>query len=498
MSGIKALKQKIQEDKLKSGVSNIELTKQTGTPLDAKAPSGRPVENPEIVTDTLMMMHQKAMENAINAESDGYNIKVSDLQKRDIEGETVISFSIMDGNNTSGKNDYMIYLIGDTIYYRPYKEFIQIIANIDDKVPGSSISSLKNKYDKIREPLPTSYNVTYRDDCAFVICSIFSSITGKSYDNDLLIDRVVDESCKIRKNTKLGTDYNKKKSVMFHDAKYGDAEKKEFKQEIEDKQKIDGTVGSLDQAQQQESESGPNIPNVHKMISERFGLNVDALLEARAEDIYYEPLDRVIVKIDGEEMPGRVTAVYDDIDGKQVVTVLSMGRTYNVKSKDLKPDLAYLYNRLMDTTDEYSDLVFNIDWKTGLPYPLKNDTKDYSKEYQDLNESYLPCDILSEGFKCNYDRCYANLRDIAMSSDYIHVVNENGVLDIWPKDNVYISQENWPYAVICKEGDDDNEPVRKIRINPQSYIEASDEDMVDCLLNDEPTQIIKKVIKIIS
>lgn len=57
---------------------------------------------------------------------------------------------------------------------------------------------------------------------------------------------MIDESCKIRRNTKLGTDNDLDNSKAANDAKYGTKEENDFKQEIEDKQKKDGTVGALD------------------------------------------------------------------------------------------------------------------------------------------------------------------------------------------------------------------------------------------------------------
>ena len=52
---------------------------------------------------------------------------------------------------------------------------------------------------------------------------------------------------------------------------------------------------------------------------------------------------------------------------------------------------------------------------------------------------------------------------------------------------------------IKESSDEENydDPVRKVRINPTSFVNATDEDYVECLLADKPTQIQKKYIKMI-
>ena len=79
-------------------------------------------------------------------------------------------------------------------------------------------------------------------------------------------------------------------------------------------------------------------------------------------------------------------------------------------------------------------------------------------------------------------------------------MNESGEVQLWDADNIVFNE--WPWAVIVSDGDgngdESDEPIRKIRINPTSYIEAGDEDMVECIINNEKTEMIKKNIKIIS
>ena len=436
----------MNEINAKNSLSNVEAPEMNGSMLGADdVPSGTPVELSGKVmnTDTLDMMHTTAAENSSNAKADGISIAVSDMDVLEFDsGDSLKYFTIVDNHDRSGANDYAVYQIYDKVYYRPLKEFVQLKQDSQDHIPGISIVSFKNRYDNIRKPLDTSYSIVDRDDCAFVICSIFSSITGKSYDNSLIIDNYVDESCKVIKRTKLGTDGEFDKSVAAHNAKYGTPDQNAFKREIEDKQKQDGTVGALDQQQQQESVR-PVLPNVHrKMMSEQIcGVDIDAIFEAKAEDIYYEPHDRVLVKTSSGEVPGMVTDVYDSLDFGQLLTVMCQGHTLNVTTKDVAPDMNYLVNQLADYTDEFADIAFQLDKKTRLNKRVENDKKDYTKDYSNLNDVMIGCDIVSNGFKVNFEPMKVSLKDIAECSKYVKVVNESGVADIWPIQNVEISED---------------------------------------------------------
>lgn len=497
-------KKEVNEISIKDPCSNVEKPDIPGIPLGADdVPGGIPVElsGKFINTDTLEKMQSDAVENVVNAKSDNMScdVEVSDIKSFDFNSDLIKYFIIRD-NMTGNHMDYVVYQIDDKIYYRIAREFMQLLQDAHDKIPGITITSFKNKFDKIKEPLDNVYSVADRDDCEFVICSIFSSITGKSYDNGPLVDQFIDESCKIRKHTKLGTDNVFKKSVAADEAKYGTSDKKAFHREIEDKQKQDDTVGALDQQQQESAQSQPGLPNIHrKMMSEKIcGVDIDAIYEARNEDIYYEPHDRVLVKTSNGEIPGMVTDVFDNLESGQVLTVMCQGSTVNVTSKEVKPDMRYLVNQLSDYTDEFSDLAFQIDKKTRLNKKVENDKKDYTREYKDMNDLLLGCDIVVNGFKVNYEPTRVSLKDIAKNNKYVKVVTESGGIDMWPIQNVTISEENWPYAVVVSATDDENEPQRKIKINPTSYVEADEEDLVDCILGGQKTQIAKKYIKIIT
>ena len=185
-------------------------------------------------------MHKKALQNAKLANEYDNNIEVTDIETfGHDEFDNVKYFNIdnYDENNQTTET-FTIYQIGADIYYRPSSEFYQIIEDLQDEVPGQTIENLKYEYTDVTNNL-TSYSITDVDDCMFIISSIFSSMTGESYDD-------LTENAKIRKHTKIQTDDDIDVSKKVNDAKYGTKEDNDFKQELEDKQKKDGTIGALD------------------------------------------------------------------------------------------------------------------------------------------------------------------------------------------------------------------------------------------------------------
>lgn len=493
--------------------SDIETSsKYNGNSLETPKVSGEPIEiyNNDAETDTLKAMFYTARECAANASADGHNFLVDYLATETENGVKYpfIGFFIADGEKDGV--GYAVYKLGAEIYYRPLKELYQICQDVIDGVPGRSWDSLKYSYRKTSEPLDC-YPVTDREDCLFIIDSIFSSMCGKSYTSDSIINGIINEkdikdineSIKIRKHNKLGTDGLAKNSIKFKEAKYGTPEENSFKQEIEDKQKKDGTIGALDQQPQESVDNWkmklPNVHNISEMNESVNVQNVQAILGAKPEDIEYEPFDRVVVKIDGHEFKGSVIDTYENSDRSQVVIVMVQGHTMEFSVNDVKPDTDYLLNTRWGNCGEQTD-KFDLDKNTRLNNKVQNDKKDYSVEYKNLNDRTIECDIVVDGFKLNWGSQHASLQDIMESKKELRVMNESGEVQLWDSDNIVFNE--WPWAVIVSDGDgngdESDEPIRKIRINPTSYIEAGDEDMVECIINNEKTEMIKKNIKIIS
>ena len=84
-------------------------------------------------------------------------------------------------------------------------------------------------------------------------------------------------------------------------------------------------------------------------------------------------------------------------------------------------------------------------------------------------------------------------------------MNEDGQLIEIPAKDITVDTENWPWAVIVMDDSDSvdaDEPLRKIRVNPTSYIDADEESdgaegLVDIILNGVETKMMKKHIKLI-
>lgn len=404
----------------------------------------------------------KARMSASNAEVDGFNIKVSDINEYGEDLDTVKYFVIEDEDES-----YVVYQIMDDIYYRDGSEFFQIMEDIKDEVPGQTIESLKVEYTDVSEPL-TSYPITDIADCLFIISSIFSSMTGESYDVSDEMNLSLNESAKIRRSTKLGTDNDIMKSKKVNDIKYGSKDENDFKQEIEDKQKKDGTIGALDQ--QQEETVKPKLPNVN-LISEKV-------------DIEYEINDKVIYN----DEYWHVFAVTNTVDDQRL-KITREGKVIDVSSTDVKPDPEQLKNLEIDNQFEFD--------KNNLNKSPKNDKVEKMK---DLNDPKVNCNIVVDNTILTQTtegkRFKANLKDILEGEDLIRVYVDDDNEQHWNKENIQIDNTDWPYAVIASETD---EPLRKIRVNPLSYINAKeDNDLVDCIIGDKQTQLPKRAIRILS
>lgn len=478
--------------------NGIETISHSANDLNKTEVNSEPIENYNRNTEpvTINAVYNFALECAANSEVDLHSIFVSDLNEDEYDDGFVTYFDIRD-NDT--ETSYTVYSIGSEMFYRSSEEFYQIRQDVIDGLPGAGIDSLRFEYSDPTEPMPSYFN---REDCMFIVTSIFSSLTGKAYDSKSVLNDSLTENCKIRKHNKLGAD-TKENSILFHDAKYGTKKENDFKQEVEAKQKLDGTIGALDA--QQESvetedntelndaaeftveeetveESKPQLPNVNKKMDEAL---VQQLLEAKAEDIVYEPGDKVLV----DDQKGQVTDVKADIDGTQIVVILVQGHTIEKMGTEIKPDPDYF-------KVTYAPNNFELG-PDGLNLTPKNEElpKD-DKYHRDLNESLIECNIVVDGHKFNFNRQLAHLIDFVESSPTIRVISEDGSIANWPNDHVDVEQENWPYAVIANAED---EPIRKIKVNPVQYCQSlDDEDMIDVLVADKLTQMPKKIIKIIS
>ena len=436
-----------------------------------------PIEdyNEETDYDTLSKMHVKSIKSAEKANEDGNNVIVTDLSTEGYDSDTVKYFIISDNYESGDSESYAIYQIGADIYYRDAKEFYQIIEDFKDEVPGQTIESLKVDYADKGEQL-TSYNITDSDDCMFIISSIFSALTGKSYDSN---NKYMNENCKIKRSTKIDSDNDIDNSKVANDAKYGTKEENDFKQEIEDKQKKDGLVGALDPQQDENEAAKPKLPNVN-LVTEH---NKNPFLEEGAV-IEYEVNDKVLYKNE----PWTVFAVDEETGDKQNLKITKNGKTIDVTSKDIKPDPSQ-FKDIDNTPDQFEFDKNNLN---------KTPENPKAEKMADLNGKTVECNIVVDSMvlknTLNGERFKANLKDILEGVDDVRVYVGDKE-ETWHKDNIDIDVEDWIPAVIASEND---EPLRKIKVNPKSYVDTTDDtDLVDCTVAGKVTQLPKHAIRIL-
>ena len=436
-----------------------------------------PIEdyNEETDYDTLSKMHVKAIKSSEKANEDGNNVIVTDLATEGHDSDTVKYFIISDNYESGDSESYAIYQLGADIYYRDAKEFYQIIEDFKDEVPGQTIESLKVDYADKGEQL-TSYNITDSDDCMFIISSIFSALTGKSYDSN---NKYMNENCKIKRSTKVDSDNDIDNSKVANDAKYGTKEENDFKQEIEDKQKKDGLVGALDPQQDENEAAKPKLPNVN-LVTEH---NKNPFLEEGAV-IEYEVNDKVLYKNE----PWTVFAVDEETGDKQNLKITKNGKTIDVTSKDIKPDPSQ-FKDIDNTPDQFEFDKNNLN---------KTPENPKAEKMADLNGKTVECNIVVDSMvlknTLNGERFKANLKDILEGVDNVRVYVGDKE-ETWNKDNIDIDVEDWIPAVIASEND---EPLRKIKVNPKSYVDTTDDtDLVDCTVAGKVTQLPKHAIRIL-
>ena len=436
-----------------------------------------PIEdyNEETDYDTLSKMQVKAIKSAEKANEDGNNVIVTDLATEGHDSDTVKYFIISDNYESGDSESYAIYQIGADIYYRDAKEFYQIIEDFKDEVPGQTIESLKVDYADKGEQL-TSYNITDSDDCMFIISSIFSALTGKSYDSN---NKYMNENCKIKRSTKVDSDNDIDNSKVANDAKYGTKEENDFKQEIEDKQKKDGLVGALDPQQDENEAVNTKLPNVN-LVTEH---NKNPFLEEGAV-IEYEVNDKVLYKNE----PWTVFAVDEETGDKQNLKITKNGKTIDVTSKDIKPDPSQ-FKDIDNTPDQFEFDKNNLN---------KTPENPKAEKMADLNGKTVECNIVVDSMvlknTLNGERFKANLKDILEGVDDVRVYVGDKE-ETWHKDNIDIDVEDWIPAVIASEND---EPLRKIKVNPKSYVDTTDDtDLVDCTVAGKVTQLPKHAIRIL-
>lgn len=388
----------------------------------------------------------------------------------------------------TNSKSYNIYVI-DNKMYEPIEseEFNNILSKFyDDENDKYNFSGLVNALsfdnDEEREYVITN-NIK---DCAFYLSSVFSSMTGKTYEINLENNEEdkeneeensdVYENVKIRK--KFSNENNFEKSIKNDEIFHGDEEDKKQEKRINSITNGKGQ-NSLNNGQNNNqmgfSESySPKMNTFH--LSE---VNEDKKIEKGT----IEPGDNVMFN----NLRAQVIAIKPD----GTCTIIAQGMTIDTTVKQLKR---------LDNKDLYTIKQFNFDDNKLTPIEPSDNETAKDGHHNDLNGKVIPVNLVVDGYKLNIKECYASLYDIMKNKENIRVINEDGHVDYYEPENIEVielNQEDWPWAILTT--DDEGEPQRKIKVNPQSFINCEDEDNnVECLVADKLSYIPKKIIKIIS
>lgn len=413
--------------------------------------------NEPVSISSLSDIHEYAVKIAAEAgQKSGHRIQVTGIEaylndEESLKYDKPYYFVIKNNDDAYKKPSMAVYTVSNKVYMRPYTEFIDICKDFEDEVPLQLACALEYEYttDSPLTPLDTNNP----EDMKFALRAHIAYMVDEPVANLELNER-----CKIRK-VKLSPGGDYLKSKQCDDILHGDEEERDFKEDVEKQTQAAGVDNPLAPAQPAQEEAYvPVLPNVHR---------VKELMENY--DIVFEANDRVLYN----NVAAEVISVSED--EKTASIKFKDGSTKKVAMTALEPDPEYVNDLNVQDTD-------------------KSLIKDSEPEGKDLDAHTIECDIVVDGHKINIGECWANIQDIKDSKRAIRVLNEEGFVQEFDiVDNLKFDE--WPYAVVI---DHAGEPIRKIQINPQVYVEAGPDDLVDCICGGKETAFPKRVINILT
>ena len=231
------------------------------------------------------------------------------------------------------------------------------------------------------------------------------------------------------------------------------------------------------------------LPNVNNTINE-------SDKSSKTPKYVFQPMDWVIIKENG--MKAQVYNVCNDgFTGKltALTIIASDGRVYDCAPDEIVPDPLYMDNiagRVINSQPLSVPRLAecDIDPNTRMTRKPENDKPVKMADY---NGPTVQVVIVAEGQVIGGSH-KALVEDIANSRKMIRVINEENEVEEYDalKD---IQFKDYPYAVIV---DGDGKPVRTIKIDPVSYINAGEDDMVRCVCGTNETEFPKRVIDVLS
>lgn len=365
----------------------------------------------------------------------------------DLISETLGASSISVYNDGNEKVDGIIFLIDDNS-----REFYSIELEDYLRDAGSILEQNSLSMEQAKEMFQVEEcSMDDFECCANLITTGFAALTGQEI-SITLVGEDINENLKIRKKKGISTDFDDADSVFIDEVTNGSKQEKDNEKEIEiAKEKNEGFK--------------PKLPNFHVNVNESVSKEI-------------HPMD--VVMFNNEK------AVVQSCKGDACV-ILQNGITIEVKKSQL---------RKFGEADLNVPDQFKFD-KNNLTTDL--DTAPAGK-LRDLNKDKVKCNIVMDGCRLNLGECYAAFADLSDSKkSQVKVVNESGDEEVYDKENVEIlpvPSDEWPYAVLVS-GEDD-EPSRKILVDPKSYLEASDSEMVNCIVAGKLSRIPKSKIRILS
>lgn len=478
---------KKEEARINEAQANIDSIDETN---EAPNVAYEPYEDYNVQMDmnSLEVMHDEAEKTSSASSQMGYNLKVTPIE--DFYGLCTY-FTIEDLSSVADIDSYTCYKIGNEIYYRPSEEFYSILRDLEDEVPGQTIEALK--YDYTSDSLKDYIDDSDTNGCIDLIITLCSCLG---------INLTLAESIKVKRPS-LSSKGDKEKSKQYDDILHGDKEKRDFEENVEKDTQKSGIDNPLAPSNPPAEESQNIIVKDAENISESSSINEKKNLEEL--EIIYEPEDWIIIKETGKK--AQVNTVNNDGDGKFVfLTAVGPDGSYTIEDlSEIEPDPMYLINypgRVVNSQNLYVAEIpgADIDPETRLPKPLPKEPiipkeeKGKKKEESVLDKLTVPVCVMVEGYKLNDVPFKAIVEDIKDSKKMIRVINEAGEIDEYDVEQ-NLEFQDMPYAVVV---DSEGKPVRSIKIDPLSYINAEDDELVDCTCADKPTKFPKKVINILS
>lgn len=455
---------------------------------------------PEEMMDIMSQSFSAAAENAL--ENDDVEIDVTDnpvltiefddpdTDPVDVESFTVANVSpdedLKEADEVDELSEFVVYKIDDAFYSRPKSEFDEICDNYE----GEELhQALVSEYDDPESPLNPVLPEN-EDDCIDIMTTVMNNIAGDSYS----IEDIASESIEDLKNQKaeeMDENYDIFESIKIKLKNKLKAD--ETGDSVKDKETEDPTSSEeskeaekkKDDAEKEASEENkaneafkPTLPNQKKNL----GQMTTEAFHQRGTD-WFNVNDKVLYK----PLKNAVGVIYAvEQDGTYDILLNDGTKVYGVTNAQLEPK-----NR--STKDiGYVDLP-----QTDLSAPKETDYKDLNKR--------VDANIVADGYRMNNESYQALLSDVYSKRPYIHIMNESGIDDRYPRENVEICavpQEDWKWAVYTV--DDDLEPDRKVQVDPCSWNEAAKvcdtnpDCNVKCLMRGEVVELPYKYIKFIA